>query len=448
VGLILILGASSFFSLDRPHPSELTLLPCIGSAAVIYADCGAASLAGKILINPVLRRVGLWSYSIYLYHWPLLVLSQYYAFEPLSALTRGVLLAVTLLLGALSWRYVEQPFRGRDAWLKRPAVFVSAAAAAIVLMIGAAATYRLTDVSRYTAKQRALFPSDSPVQTSCRNTSPELFERPPCRLGDATAPVDTILWGDSHALAFLPAVDAAYAEHHEAAILAQRGGCPPLVGVHIRPFSPSQSNYLHSWLEAAGHGRSELCKQHTDAVLDWIIQHHIHNVILAGHWIAYTQAANRQWLTDAQSPENASLRDNAAIFARGLERLLVVLQREHMRVFILDDAPQIPVYVPYALSAARRRNLHRDFRISRAEYEEQQHSATEVFSRLQQKYAFQMLEPQNALCSGGMCAIARNTASLYVDEEHLSALGAMVAKPALEPIWCVNAQSALLLQEP
>jgi hypothetical protein len=272
-----------------------------------------------------------------------------------------------------------------------------------------------------------------------------MLERPPCKLGDTTAPVDTILWGDSHALAILPAVDAAYAEHHEGAILAQRGGCPPLVGVHIRPFSPSQSNYLHAWLEGKGHGRSEVCKQHTDAVLDWVIQHHVGSVILAGHWIAYTEAANRQWLTDAESPENKTLEDNAAIFARGLERLLVVLQKEHIRVFILDDAPQSPVYVPYALAAARRRDLHRDFRISRAEYEAQQRSATEIFSRLQQKYAFQILEPQSSLCASGMCAIARNTESLYVDEEHLSALGALVAKPALEPIWTV---SAPLLREP
>jgi len=314
-----------------------------------------------------------------------------------------------------------------------------------VLMIGAGATYLLTTVGRYTAQQRAQFPSDTALQFACRNTSPEMLERPACRLGDAAAPVDTVLWGDSHALAFLPAVDAAYAEHHEAAILAQLGGCPPLVGVHIRPFSPSQSNYLHSWLEAEGYGRSALCKQHTDAVLDWIIQHHVGRVILAGHWIAYTQAAHRQWLTDAESPENASLRDNAAIFARGLERLLVVLQREHVRVFILDDAPQSPLYVPYALAATRRRGLNVDLRITRAEYEAQQQSATSIFSRLQQRYAVQILEPQDSLCGDGMCAIARNTESLYVDEEHLSALGAMVAKPALEPIWRVSAQSALLV---
>jgi peptidoglycan/LPS O-acetylase OafA/YrhL len=436
-GLILIVAACLFFNLDRPHPSELTLVPCMGAVAIIYADCGVSL--------PILRRIGLWSYSIYLYHWPLLVLAQCYAFESLSPVMRGFLLAVTLAIAALSWRYVEQPFRGRDAWLQRPALFALAAATGFVLMGAAAATYRLTDARRYTAQQRGKFPGDTAIQSACRNTSPEMLTRPHCRLGDASAPVTAVLWGDSHALSILPAVDAVYAEHHDAAMLAQLGGCPPLVGVHIRPAAPSQSSFLHSWRENAGYGHSEVCKRHTDAVLEWIIQHRIHSVILAGHWIAYTESANQQWLSDAESPDNAALRDNAAIFARGLERLLGVLQKEHIRVFILDDAPQSPVYVPYALAAARRRDLHRDFRISRAEYEAQQRSATEIFSRLQQKYAFQILEPQNSLCDGGMCAIARNTESLYVDEEHLSALGAMVAKPALEPIWRVSAQ---LLREP
>lgn len=46
-----------------------------------------------------------------------------------------------------------------------------------------------------------------------------------------------------------------------------------------------------------------------------------------------------------------------------------------------------------------------------------------------------ILEPQKLLCAIGKCAVAHNAASLYVDEEHLSALGALVAEPALETLW-------------
>ena len=435
LGLLLILAADLLFSYGTPYPSEFTLLPCMGAIAILYAACNETEPMGRVLANPVMRRVGMWSYSIYLYHWPLWVLAQYYAFDPLSTLSRCILFAITLVLAALSWRYVEQPFRGSNALLKRPAAYGLAAVSGVVLMLAALYLHHFADSSRYNPRERTLFAADTAVQQQCRNTSPERTQRPPCILGDATAPVRAILWGDSHALAFLPAVDAAYAEHHEAVMFAQQGGCPALPGVVIRDSKPAQSRLLHAWLEAAGYGRSENCKQHTDAVLDWIIQHHIHTVILAGHWIAYTEARNLRWLTDSENPDNVSLRDNAAIFSRGLERLLAALQREKVQVFILDDAPQNTVDVPYALASARRRDWDRDFRISRAEYDAQQHSATEVFARLQKQYAFQVLEPQNSLCAGGKCAISRGDVSLYADEEHLSAPGAMVAKPALEPIW-------------
>jgi peptidoglycan/LPS O-acetylase OafA/YrhL len=437
-GLLLIVATNLLISFDTPYPSEFTLLPCVGAIAILYAACNENEPMGRVLANPVMRRVGWWSYSIYLYHWPLLVLAQYYAFDPLSPATRCLLLAATFVLAALSWRYVEQPFRGPNALLQRPAVYGVAALSGVALMFAAVSLHHFSDSRRYSPRERALFAPDSAVQQQCRNTSPELTKRPPCKLGAAAAPVRAVLWGDSHALAFLPAVDAAYAEHHEAVMFAQQGGCPALPGVLIRDSKPAQSNLLHSWLEAAGYGRSEHCKRHTDAVLDWILQHHIRTVILAGHWIAYTEAADRQWLTDSQSPDNVSLRNNAAIFSRGLGRLLGALQRAQVQVFILDDAPQNTVDVPYALASARRSDRGRDFRISRAQYDAQQHSATEVFTRLQKQYAFEILEPQNCLCAGGKCAIARGDVSLYADEEHLSAAGAMVAEPALEAIWAAQ----------
>jgi SGNH domain (fused to AT3 domains) len=448
LGLLLIVVADWSLSYAAPYPSELTLLPCVGAVAILYASCDRTVMVGRLLDNPVLRRIGLWSYSVYLYHWPLLALAQYYAFDPLSAWMRGVLMALTFLLGALSWRYVEQPFRGPNAPLGRPALYGVAAASGVVLMLATIVVHRFSDPRWYSARERTVFATDTAVQSQCRNTSPERTQRPSCKLGSATAPVNAIFWGDSHALAFLPAVDAAYARHHEAVMFSQQGGCPPLLGVHIRDSSPAQSNFLHSWLDARGFGQSEYCKRHTDAVLDWVRQHHIRTVILAAHWIAYTEGRHRIRLTDRQSLDNASLLDNAEIFSRGLDRLLAVLGREHVRVFLLDDAPQNTVDVPYALASARRRALNRDFRISRAEYEAQQHSAAEIFVRLQKQYGFRILEPQNFLCAGGMCAITSNDSSLYVDNEHLSALGAMVAEPALEAIWDGEVKEALGSRNP
>ena len=434
-GLLLIAGADLLLSNDTPYPGAWALVPCAGAVAILHAACDRSVLVGNALDNPVMRRIGLWSYSLYLFHWPILVLAQYYFLDPLSVTLRCVLLASTFLLGALSWRYVEQPFRLPRALLNRPGLYGVAAASGVALAVATFVLHRAADPRHYGARERALFPSYTADQTRCRNTSPEDMHAPPCKLGDKSAAVKAILWGDSHALALLPAVDAAYAGHHEAAIFAQIGGCPPLLGVHVRDFSPAGSELFRSWIDEHGLGRSERCKRHSEAVLNWIAGNHIEAVILAAHWIAYTEGKHSRRLTDSQNPENYSMLDNAAVFARGLDGLLAVLERARVRVYLVDDAPQSIVNVPYALASAQRLHLDRDFRISRVDYEAQQHSAAAILARLQERYRFRILKPEDSLCAGGMCSIARVDAPLYTDGEHLSELGAMIAEPALGAIW-------------
>ena len=435
LGLLLIAAADLILSDSIPYPSGWALVPCVGAVAILYASCNRAETVGKVLDNPFMQRVGLWSYSLYLFHWPLLVLAQYYAFDSLSISVRCILLASTFLLGALSWRYVEQPFRGPNALLSRPTLYGIATASGVALLLATFVLHRAADARRYSAREHAMFPTYTADQARCRNTSPEETQTQSCRLGDSSAPVNAILWGDSHALALLPAVDAAYARHHEAAIFAQTGGCPPLLGVHVRDFTTARSNLFRSWIDEHRFGRSERCKQHSEAVLNWIANNHIETVILAAHWIAYTEGKHSRRLTDSQSPDNYSMLENGAIFARGLERLLAALEREHVRVFLVEDTPQSIVNVPYALASAQRLHLDRDFRISRVDYEAQQRSAAAIFSHLQKQYGFRILKPQDELCAGGVCSITRLDAPLYTDGEHLSELGAMISEPALEAIW-------------
>jgi peptidoglycan/LPS O-acetylase OafA/YrhL len=434
-GLLLIAGADLILSNNTPYPGAWGLVPCTGAAAILYASCDRTMLVGNVLDNPVMRRIGLWSYSLYLMHWPLLVLARYYAFDPLSVSQRCLLMASTFVLAALSWRYVEQPFRGPSALLSRPAVYVAAAASAAALLVATLILHNVSDPRNYAAGARMLFPSDTAEQIRCRNTSPEDTQRPPCKLGDSSAPIQAILWGDSHALAILPAVASAYARHHGAVVLAQKGGCPPLLGVRVRDFSNAQPGLFGSWIDAHGFGRAEDCRRHVEGVLHWIADNHVGTVILTAHWIAYTEDKHSRRLTDSLNPENDSMHENAAVFERGMNSLLATLERDHVQVFLLDDAPQSIVNVPYALAAAQRLHLHREFRISRAAYEAQQLSAAEIFARLQKRYDFRTLRPQNLLCAGGMCSIARNEAPLYVDDEHLSELGAMISEPAIEAIW-------------
>ncbi len=440
LGLLLIASADLLLGNDSPYPGELTLLPCVGAALILHANCDGSSVVGGMLGNGIMRRIGLWSYSLYLVHWPLLLLARYYAFDPLTLAMRAVLLAATFLLGALSWRYVEQPFRGPHALLSRRSLFAVAACSGIALIGVTLAIYQATDPRRYDSAQRRRIPSYTAMQVNCKAALPQAVQGPACILGDTAAPVSAVLWGDSHAAAVIPAVNAAFLRHHQAAVFAKDDGCPPLLGVYVRPRAPGQSAAIRSWMDAAGIGHGVSCKRRNDAVLDWVIKQRIATVILGGHWISDTEARLLSVLTDAESPDNGGSQ-NAQVFARGLGRLLTALQQAHVRVFLMDDAPENVLSVPYMLASARRLALHRELGISRAQYDAQQRSAIQIFTQFQQQYGLRVLQPQDLLCGSGHCRIARDDASFYTDREHLSPAGALAIEAVFDPVFAPPAAS-------
>src|SRR5690606_32589065 len=88
-------------------PSWATLLPVAGAALVLVARQETAPGLG----SPPLLAIGLWSYSIYIWHWPIVVGLAYYGFDgPVAALAG---MAATVAIAGLSYRFIETPFRQR-----------------------------------------------------------------------------------------------------------------------------------------------------------------------------------------------------------------------------------------------------------------------------------------------------------------------------------------------
>jgi peptidoglycan/LPS O-acetylase OafA/YrhL len=114
VGIALMLGSIFLLSKNIPFPGIAAAPPCLGAALAIYAGSDRQSFTYKALSLRPLVFVGLLSYSLYLWHWPVLILSERYI--PLTALIPerfllGPLLTVTFLLAWCSWRFIEIPFR-------------------------------------------------------------------------------------------------------------------------------------------------------------------------------------------------------------------------------------------------------------------------------------------------------------------------------------------------
>jgi peptidoglycan/LPS O-acetylase OafA/YrhL len=125
IGLLFLLGTIVFGSSSSPL-LLMTLLAAAGATLVIASSERGMSPAGRLLSWRPVVFIGLISYSLYLWHWPLIVFQRTdAAFFPESygVVTRLGLIAVSVGCACLSWKFVEKPFRSRAGKISRPVVF-------------------------------------------------------------------------------------------------------------------------------------------------------------------------------------------------------------------------------------------------------------------------------------------------------------------------------------
>jgi peptidoglycan/LPS O-acetylase OafA/YrhL len=131
-GLAAIAAALVLIDARLPFPGWAAVLPVGGAALLLRAE---GSLVNRALLsNPWAVNVGLISYPLYLWHWPLLVFAEIFKFRPLTDLERGLIIALTFLLAWLTYKFVERPIRFGRRPMIGPLVACMAALALAALL--------------------------------------------------------------------------------------------------------------------------------------------------------------------------------------------------------------------------------------------------------------------------------------------------------------------------
>ena len=233
-GLAAVAVAGVTLTAEMPYPGLAALLPTAGAVALLY---GGAAPGGpvRLLTTAPLRFLGKISYSLYLWHWPLLVLPLMFLERALTGVEVVASVAVAIGVSWLSWRFVEQPFRYGDR-LRRATSWSAIRVGVAGILSVALFTQGLAAAlpSSAVAVQPTPSPSGSPVASdgpitlppdltpslaSARDDEERLrgdgclaFERvttpPNCEYGVKGSAITIALVGDSHASHWFPAIEA------------------------------------------------------------------------------------------------------------------------------------------------------------------------------------------------------------------------------------------------
>ena len=231
-GFIAILCSMLLYNNTTKFPGISALLPCIGTALVIWSNNNNLTEVGKFLTLRPIVFIGLISYSLYLWHWPILVIAKYYMPISNPPIIRILMLIVSMLIAILSWKFVETPFRKRILFKSTLQIFTFAGIATVILLF---ASISIKKFQGFPAR----FPT-SALQYEKGSTDRAFLNQLILKdaltgnfieigLKDKSLPVDIFVWGDSHAMAVMPIIDILCKEYSIRGLAATHSSTMPLI---------------------------------------------------------------------------------------------------------------------------------------------------------------------------------------------------------------------------
>lgn len=381
-GFIAVALSVTLYDRNTVFPGVTALAPVLGAAALIHAAPGTS--VGKLLGWGPMVGVGLISYSLYLWHWPLIVFTEYATDAPLSGGTRFAVIGAALLAGTASWRFVERPFRDAQRMPAKIIFRFTAAAMAILCMLSLALMAMGGWSSRFTPQVLAQMAGQrdfAPTRKQCHDSY--MRGATPCTLG-AAVPPDALLWGDSHGVELAYALSlTARAENHSL-IESTTSSCPPVLEFEARDPRCAAAN------------RATFAAIRANPA--------IRRVYLAAFWA------------------NGAYDDPA--FVNRLDRTIAALRAEGRQVVLIGPVPPQSFDVPRHLAHLGRAGRLQEARgVDRTWVEARTVHLHTLFARWQAK-GVGLIDPVAALCSNGKCLIEQGGKPLYFDSHHLSVAGA------------------------
>lgn len=405
LGLAIVLVGLFTIPHSVPYPGVATLVPVIGTAAMIAGGTAAVTWVSRLMATRPMVRIGDMSYSWYLWHWPVIVFGLLlWPSRPVIVPVVAVLLSFVPAL--LSYQYVEMPLRNAMELSPRRmlalvlACFGLPLTLAGLLALGAKQQWWISWPRAYSFQESASYRCHDQALDPSRCTWP---------LGATDAP-DVFLLGDSQALSYSDGVIAANSAAGFVTFISSKSQCPFIAPGYVR-------------FEYETSGCAEWQRDALDAALTFKP-----SVVVIANRPYVNGMTGGVTLThpDGSLPVDSS--DAARTWQDALSGVVKPLRAAGIGVVIASTVPE-PSYDAPAGGIAQLRRL----RATREEAVARRALTFETEVKLAAANPGTVLyDPLPTLCDDAKCPDSGTGAFLYADPRHLSVAGSRLLAPTLE----------------
>lgn len=435
-GLLAILVPVFLYSSATSFPGLAAVPPVFGAAAIIYVGTNCrVNIVSKILAHPSFVWLGLISYSLYLWHWPILTFLRIGRSDVSLPLMVGVTAVVaSVVVSWVSYRFIEQPFRAKppNGFTQNMIFSLSGATLFAMIMIGGLLHFHNglpSRISLHTLEITEVSKDHNSDRAECFGTLPGDGL---CTVGvsaDDGKPGDFLFWGDSHAEAMKYGLDLAARTAGKNGVFAGTSGCPPIRQLRRSPEDKS-------------------CTEMNQSVWAFLkARNDLPVVVLAARWALSVEGD--RYRQEAGSPislawsgnpdAEPSSGDNASLLENGLMATVEEIVATGREVIILGPIPEVGLDVPNLLARGEMlRWTTQKPELTEANFVERAGKTEEILMRVAANYdGARYLRLSDLFCADGTCSLTdQNGLPLYVDDDHISrkTAGALLPKRLAE-IW-------------
>lgn len=430
-GIALIVFSLFYINSGMIFPGWVALMPCLGAALVIHAG-GQSWVAQRVLAARPVVFVGLISYSLYLWHWPVLTAVRIRtASTHLDLPVAAGAIAITFLLAWASWRYIERPFRSRRDMPSRRMLSVLGAAATLTAGIAILSIATGGFPSRLSERSNELLAGA--FDTEHFQLCPENSLKDACNLGLENEPIRLAVIGDSHTPMLNGPMGSIAKMMDGSGVLWWHSACPLLDG---------------AWRENDGY--REACLSFKERVFTEIQSlPRLEKVILIGSWagqLGLNGDGVRYPFVDGESRDTSEAVSLQA-FARSLNRTLDKLDDLGVEVVILGSSPGAGFDVPHNLALADLNGVDLPTSVDVSNFRKVQMQIDDLIGSVANDRDGVMYVPiWDVFCPSEACLLTIGNTPLYSDGGHLSGRG---VREFLGPVLVQRISTAFrLLNQP